>query len=278
MNTMDNMQTLVGQIERAAHTVHLPPEGYEAGRPAVLIPQGYTLGYLNFTPLQPSRVEASFEAKSQESFVRYVQDHKLPTTAIFASMTDHDCRFLAIIDYHGVPVDGQPQAAYCSHTVGFTPELSPSWKDWSEKSNQFISQESLALFLEDHLPDVVTPEGATLLGIINTLEVNASATFSRAQRLADGTVKFHFVQDQDAKSGDVKLPETLAVRFPVFEWEPESAINVRLRYRLDPKGAVLFKLQVVNPHLVLRAAFRALYSRVATGTGINPYVGQSMSK
>lgn len=261
---------LMAHAERATKPI-TAPEGYEAGKPVVLVPAGYTVAALGFDPVRPPRIGARVEAMAQESFCRYVLAHKTATTTLFAEIGDDACQFRGVLDYHE---ESGGKASHCSHVVDFIPRATENWTRWKGVDRREMTQEGFALFLEDNLLDVVDPAGAVLLEIVNTLEIHGTLNFSRAQRLQDRTVKLHFVQEQEAKGGELKLPDTFGLRFPLFEGEPPQELEARLRYKLSPQGAASFRFELVNPHQALRQAFDALIERVAAGTSLKPYLAR----
>ena len=259
---------LMAHAERAAKPI-TAPEGYQEGKPVVLVPAGYSVASLGFEPVRPPRIAARVDAGSQESFARYVLAHKTATSTVFAEVDNEACRFTAVLDYHE---ESGGKASHCTHVATFTPKPTENWRRWSAVNRRDMSQEAFAVFLEDNSLDVVDPSGATLLEIVNTLEIHGTLNFSRAQRLTDGTVKFQFVQEQEAKGGELKVPETFGLRLPLFEGEPAQDLEARLRYRLSTQGAASFRFELVNPHVAVREAFESVMQRVAAGTGLTPYL------
>jgi uncharacterized protein YfdQ (DUF2303 family) len=178
--------------------------------------------------------------------------------------------FTAVLDYH------REEPSWCTHKAVFTPEKSENWKRWLAQNGKPMGQTEFALFLENNTPDVVTPAGADLLQIINEFEVEGSLNFQRVQRLSNGSVKFSFQNEQKAKAGDLSVPELFTLRFPLFNGEPVTGLNARLRYRLASGGELKVWFDLVNPHVAVREGLQALVDRVAAGTGIAPLMGKML--
>lgn len=263
---------IVAHLTRQANMPFSPKEGYEASSPVVVIPEDCKLAKLDVLPERPSRVRASLEFITHESFCRYVTDHKNNTSIIFAEINDQGGSFKAVLDYHGFAGNAP---SHCTHLVGFTPAHSTNWLRWKQANGQPMTQEAFALFLENNLLDITQPSGADLLKIATDLEIDGKVTFRKAQRLQDGTVNFHYQNDQQASAGGtIRIPEIFELTLPVFEDEPPSVFLARFRFKLSPDGQVTFRFELVNPHTVIRGAMNALVERVKVGTGITPLCGK----
>lgn len=245
------------------------PGGFN-GPPAILVPANWNLKPLPWEPEYPVRIQQSVRLSDHESFCRYVSTFKTPASAIFAEVQDTGGVFTAVLDYHESP----NKPAWNSHRAVFSPELSTNWKRWAEQDGEEMNQTQFALFLENNTADIVSPSGADLLQLVNEFEVEGAISFKRVQRLQSGAVKFSFINEQQARAGDFQIPDTFKLNLPLFVGEPAVPLEARLRYRLASNGALTLWFELVNPHLVVRAAIALLVERVANGTGISPYLGK----
>lgn len=246
-----------------------PPDGY-VGTPVMLVPEKWEAkASPGWEPAIPDRIKAVVRFDTTESFSRYVSEFKGGNrTLLFAQVTNDSGQVVAIFDYHGT--GGEP--AWCQHRAVFAPQLSEEWKRWVAVNRKPLKQAEFALFLEDNLDTVMTPSGADLLGIINTIEIDGKVEFRSAQRLASGAVRFLYNNETKAKSGEMEVPSEFVLRMPVFDGEPAFEVRARLRYRLSGGEFVLW-LEMINPHRVVRDALDAVIGRISKGTGLSPLRG-----
>lgn len=260
-------------------TQPVSPDPAFTGAPVMLVPKDWKAEPVPGWELRiPDRIRATVHLADHDSFCRYVQDFKTPKTQIFAAIDNEKGCFTAVFDYHDRPYvtaesAAQGTAGNCNHRAIFAPRHSENWKRWSAINKKAMTQNEFALFLEDNTPDVMNPLGADLLTIINEFEVEGAINFQRVQRLANGTVSFHFSNDQKAKAGQLSVPEMFNLQLPIFDGEPVFFLGARLRYRLSAGGELKIWFELVNPHLVIRESLQQLLTRIATGTGITPLLG-----
>jgi uncharacterized protein YfdQ (DUF2303 family) len=243
-----------------------PPEGFN-GEPMILVPKGWDAKSVpGWERDEPQRIRTTVNLGTAESFARYVNDFKSTETRIFAEIGNEIGKITAILDYHG----GVP--GWCQHRAVFVPQIAEEWKRWREVDRKRMSQEAFALFLEDNLSTVRQPDGADLLQIINTIEVDGKVEFRSAQKTQNGTVRFAFTNEQRAKSGELEVPAEFTLAMPVFEEEQAFEIQARLRYRLAG-GEFGLWFEMVNPHRTVRDALAMVVNRVHTATAIAPLRG-----
>lgn len=236
----------------------------------VVLPPGHSVGELPRDP-RPDHPKALVRLRDAPSFIGYVNDHKFSDSRIFASL--EPARFLAVIDEFAADpeLSVNEQAAWREFRVDFTVPPSREWLLWNKANRQHMSQLGFAEFLEDNLPDVMTPDGATLLEMANNFEAAQTGSFVATQRLQDGSHNLQWRADNNA-AGTVRLPQQITLLIPVFENDQPATLDARLRYRInDGKLAIWYEL--IRPHKVLEAAFRNTWKRIANETGVPILLG-----
>lgn len=251
-------------------TAPIRPPDRVLGEPVILVPKGWqpvpVPGWKRETP---PPINTRVHLHTVDSFSRYVNDYKTAATQLFAEIGDDTGAFTAILDYH---YPGTGTSAWCQHRAEFRPQLSTEWKRWKEVDRKKLTQQAFALFLEDNLATVATPAGADLLQIINTIEVDGKVEFRSAQKLASGSVRLSFMNEQKAKSGELEVPSEFILMLPVFEEEPAVTVTARLRYRLAA-GEFSLWFELINPHRVIRDALAQVMARISTGCAVIPLRG-----
>lgn len=232
------------------------------GRHFAVVPEAWAVKELP-TVQHPDRPSGTVKLRDAASFIRFFNDHKVPRSRVYACLDP--ASFLAVFDEFASPDAGndssvQKQADWRGFRAEFKVPASREWGIWTGANRKQMSQLSFAEFLQDNLPDVATPDGATLLEMSLNFEAAQSGNFIAAQRLQDGSHNLQWKADNNA-TGSVKLPEFITLRIPVFENEAPSDITARLRYRV-PDGKLAIWFELVRPHKVLEEAFRATWARI----------------
>lgn len=231
------------------------------GRHFVVVPKGFELIETLPVAASPARPKALAKLRDAASFIRYFKDHAEGRSRVYATM--EPARFLAVFDDFD-DMDGSEdmssQADWREFRAVFEVPASREWKLWTAANRKHMGQLAFAEFLQDNLPDVVTPDGATLLEMALNFEAAQTGTFVATQRLQNGNHNLQWKADNNA-GGTVQLPEQIVLRIPVFENEEPSELHARLRYRVK-EGTLSIWYELVRPHKVLETAFRATWKRI----------------
>ena len=203
----------------------------------------------------PVRKRDTVDLERADSFIRYVNAHKIPdTSAIYQSSNSKgETSFKAIIDDHETGDKGQ--ANWQQHKVLFTPKLSREWRIWNEVNERDVSQEQFALFIERNMPDIADPAGSTLLEIVRTLESKKNVNFKSGIRLDNGDFSIQYEETSTAKAGEkgtLDIPQIITLSIPVYEGGAPYAIKARFRYRIND-GRLrmwyeLMRIQYIRDH------------------------------
>lgn len=238
------------------------------GKPFTLIPEGWKLSDLPELDL-PKRPVGIVKLRDATSFIKFFQDHALPRTRVYAQLDP--ARFLAVFDEFFDKVDVGPEMADQSDWRQFRAEFavpaSREWSTWHAINRKDLGQLSFAEFLQDNLPDVVQPDGATLLEMCLNFEAMQGGKVVAVQRLQDGSQNLQFQAEANA-SGSVKLPPEITLSIPVFENDEPVQLQARLRYRIKrDDGTITFRIELVRSHKVLEEAFRRTWARIEREAG-----------
>ena len=234
------------------------------GEHFAVVPMGYEIAELPVREL-PAHPRSTVKLRDAASFIQYVNDHKTPPTRVFAQIDP--ARFLAVIDeFYSDSEDASAQANWREFRAEFLVPPSREWRLWTARDRQPMSQLEFAEFLQDNLPDVIKPDGVTLLEAALNFEAAQAGSFVATQRLQNGDHNLQWKAENNA-AGTVRLPELLTLSIPVFENEAPRELTARLRYRIK-EGRLSIWFELVRPHKLVEAAFRDTWARIAEETGV----------
>jgi uncharacterized protein YfdQ (DUF2303 family) len=242
--------------------------------PIALVPDGMHVESLDEHVLQtPSRKCVGVSMATTESFIAYVNEHKTPSTRVFADALEAPYMFRAAIDYHAPGADGIP--SFIEHVCCLQLRETPEWQAWTSASDRAFAQLDFAEFIEDRDVDFVDPAGARMLEIALTLKATESGRVKSHHRLASGSVALEYVHDVQAgagQDGTIEIPEQFTVCLRPFEGSDPQEMIARFRYR-HREGLIKFSYKLLRVSDVVRAAVESASKRIADGIGVQVFAG-----
>lgn len=157
--------------------------------------------------------------------------------------------------------------AWGDHVVALQLKLTNAWTHWGSRDNKLVLQEEFAEHIEDGLSEIVSPAGADLLEIVQTIKGATNATWSSGKRLANGQVQFGYVEETTAKaaaSGQFEIPETFVLGIAPFDGEDPQGLRARLRYRAPRDGKLQIGYKLDRPEELLARSMTAITERLKT--------------
>lgn len=258
MNTEVNTEALPGLLKE--------PARFEIdGVPVLALPPGWTTERCADLLAQPRTIQSRITAHDVRGFVDYVNKHKLPETAIYASAPDRPS-LVARIDDNATEGDAT-QPSHVTHTCTFPCPLTHEWRQWIGQNDKPMSQVAFAEFIENNLLDIVEPDAAGLLTACLSFQDTGSAEFKSVVRLNDGRVQFQYIEKDT--TGELKFPERLTLALPVFEGlDVRFKLNAKLRYRVDRDAGLHLRYVIERPDSALKDAYNRLMEVVTERTGL----------
>lgn len=232
----------------------------------------YVITHIGREDREPHR--AVVTVVEQPSFVGYVNEQKTDATRIFAETDEIGGEFLAIIDYHDTDND-ECSPAWCRHRCKYALRHSVEWAAWAYQDGKAMDQDVFALFIEDNLADIRSPDGATMLEIATSLQATKDIEFRSAIRLEDGTRKFMCDEEMAAKAGangSIEIPDTMKLELPIFRGGGLEHIDAKFRYTLRG-GRLLLSFKLVRPDLLVQSAIKVMADEIAKETERPVYMG-----
>ncbi len=231
--------------------------------PVVVLPEDRALSSLEAYLPAPARLKQGVSLSTPHDLAAYVNlfGHK-GRTLIFADRAVS--RVTAILDYH----TSAAEPSWNEHRAECSLRPTPAFKDWAAQNGKASTQAEFAQFLEDHIPDIVTPDGATLLEVCRNFEARKSVTFQSSQRVADGSVQFTFNEDVQgaARAGALKVPTEFVVLLAPYEGLLPRPVTARLRYRIGAGGKLAIWFDLVRLQDVMVSAFDEVVELVRVQT------------
>ena len=178
----------------------------------------------------------------------------------------------AHLEYHEGGKDGKPQRN--AHLAIYPLPASVEMLAWTSINAQWLPQVKLARFLDDHLRDIRTPEGAAVLELAEGLEASKSAVFSSKIDRHKGGSRLYYDETVEAKTsaGNLDIPKKLTLSIPVFEGGKKHEIDARLALDVQGGKAVIM-IQLVELHVVFREALAAVRAEISEATKLTILAG-----
>ncbi|WP_234186449.1 DUF2303 family protein [Shinella sp. NM-101] len=239
--------------------------------------------------LHPKRKQGTAEAQTFESFCELINRHKSEHSVIFADADWREPSFTAVIDYHHLGVDGQPD--YGRHRVHYAFPLSEEWQAWNKMNGQKMTQEDFAYFLEDRVAELSAPTAeertwlerdfattvatpSQLVELSRGLQVNVASKVKAVHTLANGEGQIAWEEShQDANGAPLKVPGIFILSVPPFFMGDKMRIPVRLRYRAAG-GSVTWFYQIYRPDQFITEHVRRALFDAREKTGLPAYEGK----
>lgn len=244
-----------------------------SGKPYTIIPENYKLADCERLLPKPIRKRGLAVFTDAKSFTRYVNEHKIDSSRIFAQETPK-VSFSAILDFHG------KDASWGDHIAKFSPEFSPQWLRWTAAMGKPMTQATFAEFIERSVADIKTPQGGVVLEIAENLTAKCDVRFDQKMGVKDGKTRLVFEEDitvtgggKSISTGSLELPRAITACIPMFVGSPLTEIQWRVRPAVRDRQLVF---TIECPYLadITEIQFSALMDSIRDATGIQPFTGQ----
>jgi uncharacterized protein YfdQ (DUF2303 family) len=269
-----SVQQLLAAGQARGNIIERP--GYQ---PMLLVPEACKLvavPHAERAPL-PDHVRQAVSFVDAPSFIDYVKQWKRAETVIFACLpgANGQAEFRAIFDYHTRESQGTGHAAArCAHVAVYACPLSEEWETWMGANGTAQAQRDFIDFIEANAPDIVSPSAASLMELAMNFEARTEVNFSSKMDRTTGGRNLNFTENVEAGgrggAGQIKVPDAMKLRLPVFEGGAAFDVDVRLEWvPRDGRLKVIVHLQ--RPAQKVRealASIRADIEAPETGTGI----------
>lgn len=265
----------VAAIVRQAQT----PTHFTARQGVVILPNGTKIDLENeLLEAHPKRPRALVVLHETQSFIDYLQRFKrAESSIIFGIATEEGYQFRAIIDFHNAQANESGRANWGEHVCRLEMRTTPEWKRWLAANGKAMTQEQFAEFVEENAPDILVPDAALLLDMVEFLQGKRTVTFKSAKNLRNGTTELVYSEQIDEGAGRredaARFPHAMVLKLFPFVGASGVEVNARLRFRVGENGRVTFSYLLDRPFKIIEGAFVAACSEIETATQIPVMLG-----
>jgi uncharacterized protein YfdQ (DUF2303 family) len=265
----DGVAAIIDQAQRAA-----APHPIRPGELFMVIANGGTeIVDADRLAARPRRKAGRPIFYTAESFGRYVAEHRVPGTAIYANVQGPGV--VALIDGHVPMADAGDEPGWGEHRPALALRHTPEWMRWAGQDNVMLDQQAFAEHLELGQGEIVDPPAASMVELAKTFEANTKVQFREAVVLESGERKLLFDQTISAKAGekgDITIPREFTVGVAPYEGTDRFRVVCRLRYRIE-EGRLRIGYSMVRPEAVLEEAFRDIVTEIEALTELRAFAG-----
>jgi uncharacterized protein YfdQ (DUF2303 family) len=182
---------------------------------------------------------------------------------------DRDAKsFTAFLDYHEASATGAHVPARLAHVATLPLKHPIAWAEWLSKNLTKFTQETFAQFIEDHLPEIAQPAGATLLELVRNFEAKKDVNYQSSIRANDGNVQFSYneIVQGNSRAGTMTMPAELILVLSPFEGSAEFPVTARMRWRLETGGKLSLWYDLLRIENVVDLAFAETRDNIKNGT------------
>lgn len=243
-NSFNDTETAFAAGLRAAD-----PKAIDGGAPFVMVPSDAIVRSVEEHLLAPTRARGTITLHDAPSFVRVVNDHCDGGSRIY--MTETPTRFVAVLNE-----SAKNEPGWRDHRAVYECPMSVEWVTWTAAHKKAMTQADFAQFIEDNLPDIVSPDSATILEVSRSIEAKKSVAFASAVRLSNGQSELAYEEkiEGTAAKGKLQIPETIVLGIPVLKGGPLYKVEARLRYRIDGSSRLHLWVDLLRAHKVVEHA------------------------
>lgn len=213
---------------------------------------------------RPRTKRGIVQVHTPQALADYAHRHLDPDTSTLWADVDTGVVTVVLNDHEQSTVDIR-EAGWADHQARLQLRPSPEWKAWSDLDGELVGQTQLAEFLEEHIGDIVEPDGATMLEVAQTFHATTGAAFKRAQSTHSGEIQLRYEEDVQAsagRAGETEIPREFTLRLRPFVGTDRVEVRGQFRYRLNG-GSLALGVRLLNLDDVLRDAIDQVVDNVA---------------
>lgn len=204
----------------------------------------------------PRRLRGCQELEEPDSFCEFVEQFRNAAMRLYG---DPDKYFFTAI-FNDQDLDSP---AWRDHKAVLQLKFSPEWNEWMAASNEYLSQQALADFFDDHMDQIASPSASDLLSDIRSLKITNNTKYTSVQH-EGGDIVFEVVQETAATTNTSrgKVPAQLVLFIAPFRTGKPIQMTVNLSYRFS-NGQLSFKLKPVTAEQHIQHVFHDVRTTIS---------------
>lgn len=240
-------------IEAADKKVHYLND---SSVPFIVLPDGYNIHDVSKFMDAPLRTRGVVNVQDAASFQSYFDMFKNDSTVLFSS--EKESNVTAVFDHSTRELPG-----FGEHKLVMRLKASSEWDAWIKMNGAKMSQITFAEFIEQHIKDIIEPDGATMLEICHGIEATKNVEFKSGVRLDNGQVQLTYNEtvQGSVQRGNIPIPQEFVIGVAPFKGGDLYRVVVLFRYRIEA-GNLSLRFDIVNPGKVLEDAFKTELEKV----------------
>jgi uncharacterized protein YfdQ (DUF2303 family) len=269
-NETNNLPMNALEAGIAAATLANPTIDHDDGRRHALIPEGYQMLDISDPDRSPAHIKRHVTVDDRASLVGYANRFSDHRSIIIG---DYDAgKITAHLDWHA-DNHHELKPEHVAHSVTLEMRDSEEYARWNKMEGKLHPQDEFALFIEENVTDVASPDHSDLLEICRELEATQGTRFKSGIRLDNGDRSFTYENETHVKS-EISVPREIHLEIPLYFGEEPQLITAKFRFRPTAEGLLLG----FNWHRVeyrRQATFREMAFKAAEETGLPVFQGRA---
>ena len=140
-----------------------------------------------------------------------------------------------------------------------------------------MTQAEFATFLEENSDLFITPSGADMLELVQSLEGHSNVAFNSGIKLQNGAIKLSYDEEVTLKGqvasvpGSLEVPKLLEAGIEPFNGTGKVKVAARLKYRIESRKVSLW-FETIDAHKIVRDICDSIIAQITEKTGIQPFI------
>jgi uncharacterized protein YfdQ (DUF2303 family) len=280
---MTTEATAIADLARQAApaTMELVDDNLDSALFVIDAPRGHEVALVDVEAMldQPRRPRGTVVVYDAAGFVQAVRQRlgigelNVTTLGLYA---DEDRKALVAILNDDEHTQG---AGWRDERVELGLRERPEWKLWKGNNGKLLDQPVFAEHIESGLRELVSPDQATALDLVQTFNASVDIKVKSGTRLNNGTVQLVYDEAIDAtmgKGADLAVPDELILRIAPYYGSETYDMRARFRFQV-PRGGGLVKMgyELDRPDEHERAAFGDVRDVVLAELAVTAINGQA---
>ena len=125
------------------------------------------------------------------------------------------------------------------------------------------------VFIEANIKDIAEPDGADIMDMVTALKVKKKAEFHSVVDHSTGmkTVQFSEETKGEAIKGNIDFFGQFTLGIKPFLGSEAYSVPCRLRFNITANNKLRIYYQVINPDIIIEAAFNEELEKIREGMG-----------